>query len=158
MSAINFNFISNTVEGLKSAKKRIELFEYFKSKLAPSDVLFAQETHSAKEIEQKWKDELNGQTFFSHGKFSSCGVFIAFFGSKSVTISKEISDNSGRILVLQVKIDDEIYLLVNLCNSNTEREQLETLNELETILLKFDDNEYNHIIFPGDFNTFSTLL
>ena len=158
MSAINFNFISNTVEGLKSAKKRIELFEYFKSKLAPSDVLFAQETHSAKEIEQKLKDELIGQTFFSHGKFSSCGVFIAFFGSKSVTISKEISDNSGRILVLQVKIDDEIYLLVNLCNSNTEREQLETLNELETILLKFDDNEYNHIIFPGDFNTFSTLL
>ena len=76
MSAINFNFISNTVEGLKSAKKRIELFEYFKSKLAPSDVLFAQETHSPKEIEQKWKDQLNGQIFFSHGKSNLCGVFL----------------------------------------------------------------------------------
>ena len=38
-------------------------------------------------------------------------------------------------------------------NSNTEPEQLETsLHELETILLKFDANEYNHITFSGDFN------
>ena len=60
--------------------------------------------------------------------------FIDFFGSKSVTITKEISDKSGRILVLKTKIDDGIYLLVNLYNSNTEPEQLETLYELETIL------------------------
>ena len=46
-----------------------------------------------------------------------------FFCSKSVTIRKEISDSNGRILVLKVKIDDEIYLLVNLYNnSNTEPE------------------------------------
>ena len=97
---------------------------------------------------------MNGHIFFSNGKSNSCGVFIAFFGSKSVTITKEISDNNGSILVLQVKIDDEIYLLVNLYNSNTEPEQLETLHELETILLKFDVNEYNHIIFSSDFNIF----
>ena len=158
MSAINFNFISNNVKGLRSTKKWIKLIEYFKSKFAPSDVLFAQETHYTKEIEQKWKDELNGQTFFSHGKSNSCGVFIAFFGSKSVAITKKFSDNSGHILVLQVKIDGKIYLLVNLYNSNTEQEQLKTLNKLDTILLKSDDNEYNHIIFSGDFNTFSMLL
>ena len=43
MPAIDFNFISNNVKGLKSTKKRIKLFEYFKSKLAPSGVLFTQE-------------------------------------------------------------------------------------------------------------------
>ena len=84
-----------------------------------------------------------------------CVVFLySFFGSKSVTITKEISDNDRRVLVLQVKIDDEIYLLVNLHNSNSEPEQLQTLHELETIFLKFDANECNHIIFPGDFNVF----
>ena len=41
-----------------------------------------------------------------------------------------------------------------MCNSNTEPEQLETLHELETILLKSDANEYNHMIFSGDFNIF----
>ena len=45
-------------------------------------------------------------------------------------------------------------MLVNLYNSNTEPEQLETLHQLETILLKFEANEYNHIIFSGDFNTY----
>ena len=73
MPAINFNFISNNVKGLKSTKKRIKLFECFKSKFAPSDVIFVQETHSNKEIEQKSNDELNGQIFFSHGKSSLCG-------------------------------------------------------------------------------------
>ena len=73
--------------------------------------------------------------------------FLAFFGSKSVTITKEIFDNNCRILVLQVETDDEIYLLVNLYNSNTEPEQLETLYELETIVLKLDAYEYNHVIF-----------
>ena len=92
--------------------------------------------------------------FFSHGKFNSCGVLIALFSSKSVIITKEISDSSGPILVLKVKIDNEIYLLVNLYNPNTKPEQLEKLNEPETILLKFDANKYNHIIFSGDFNMF----
>ena len=78
MAAINFKFISNNVKSLKLTEKRVNLFEYFKSKLAPSGVLFAEETHSAKETEQKWNAELNGQIFFSHGKSNSCGLCIAF--------------------------------------------------------------------------------
>ena len=88
MIPISFNFILNNVKGLKLTKKRIKLFEYFKSKLAPSGVLFAQETHSTKEIEKKWKDELNGQIFFLAWEIQFVWCFIAFFGSKSVTIKK----------------------------------------------------------------------
>ena len=80
--------------------------------------------------------------------------FYSFFGSKSVTTTKEVSDNNGRILVLLVKIDDEIYLLVNLYNSNTEPVQFESLHDLETIFFKSDVNECNHIIFLGGFNVF----
>ena len=80
--------------------------------------------------------------------------FYSFFGSKSVTITKEVSDNNGRILVLLVKIDDEIYLLVNLYNSNTEPVQFEALHDLETIFFKSNVNEYNHIILLGGFNFF----
>ena len=63
MPAINFNLISNNVKGLNLTKKQIELFDNFKSKTASSGVLFASKTHSIIEIKQKWKDELNGQTF-----------------------------------------------------------------------------------------------
>ena len=72
------------------------------------------------------------------------------------TITQKISYNNGGILILQVKIDDEIYLF-NLYNFNTESKLLKTRHNLETIFLKFDANEYNHIIFSGDFNIFSKL-
>ena len=78
MAALKFNFISNNAKGLKLIKKKIKLFEYCKSKLLPSGLLFAQETCLTKQIEQKWKDELNGLIFFSHGRSSSRGVFIFF--------------------------------------------------------------------------------
>ena len=119
------------------------------------NIRIAQETHLTEEINQKWKEGIGWAIFFfSHGKFNSCGVLIALFSSKSVIITKEISDSSGPILVLKVKIDNEIYLLVNLYNPNTKPEQLKKLNEPETILLKFDANKYNHIIFSCDFNMF----
>ena len=101
-----------------------------------------------------WIERAN---IFSHGKSNLCDVFIAFFDIKSVIFTKEISDNNCRTLVLQVKTDDEIYLLVNLYTSNTEQEQLETLHELETFLLKYDVNEYNRIIFQVTLTFFSTL-
>ena len=44
---------------------------------------------------------------------------VLFFDSKPVIITKEMSDNNDRILVWQIKIDDEIYLFANLYNSNT---------------------------------------
>ena len=50
-------------------------------------------------------------------------VFLQLLRSKSLTITKEISDKNGRILVLQIKTNDEIYLLVNLYNSYSESEQ-----------------------------------
>ena len=50
---------------------------------------------------------LNGQILFLCRKFNFCGVFVAFFASKSLTIAKEISDKNGFILLLQVRTDDE---------------------------------------------------
>ena len=38
--------------------------------------------------------------------------------------------NLGRILVIEVKIDDSVFGLTNIYNANTESEQLHTLNDL----------------------------
>ena len=43
---LNFNFLTNNVEGLQSSKKRIKMFEYFKSKTGHRGILFLQETYS----------------------------------------------------------------------------------------------------------------
>ena len=65
-----------------------------------------------------------------------------------------MSDKKGRPLVLDTRIDGSEFLLINIYNANTEKEQVSVLNELITILSNFE-NTFNHnVIFAGDFNIF----
>ena len=45
---------------------------------------------------------------------------IGFLGNKKIKYSKIRTDNNGRIIVLEAEIDDEVFLLINLYNPNTE--------------------------------------
>ena len=58
--------------------------------------------------------------FYSHGTTNSCGVAIAFLGSKSLEVVESKNNDQGRILTLDIKICDKELLLVNLYNTNTE--------------------------------------
>ena len=39
------NFLSNNFNGLKSSKKRIKMFEYFREKISNNGIIFLQEAH-----------------------------------------------------------------------------------------------------------------
>ena len=58
------------------------------------------------------------------------------------------------MLVIEVKIENTIFLLINIYNANTETGQLQTLSNLSNILKTFDDIHNKSIIFGGDFNLF----
>ena len=120
----SLSFITNNVKGIQSFKKRLKLIQYFKDKIGSIGVLFLQETHSNSKIEQKWKEDFKGQVFFSHGKTSSCGVLIAYLGTETFFVNKQEIDKEGRILILNVAINDSEYILINLYNANTEKEQM----------------------------------
>ena len=147
------NFLSNNVNGLKSSKKRIKMFEYFRDKVSNNGIIFLQETHSTENAHNKWWDDFQGQIFFSHGTANSCGVMIGFLRNKKIKYNKIRTDNNGRIIVLEAEIDDEIFLLINLYNPNTEAEQVKTLCELEQMLDVFSLDSYKNILFAGDFIT-----
>ena len=55
------------------------------------------------------------------------------------SVKKKLSDNSGRILVLDVTINGTEYLLINLYNGNTEPEQLNISESLSKISKDFHD-------------------
>ena len=76
-------FISNDVKEIQNTGKRIKLFEYLKSYVTGNGFIFLQETHSCTNDEIMWRDEFNGELFFSHGKTNSCEVGIGFYGSKT---------------------------------------------------------------------------
>ena len=130
----------------------MKLIQYFKDKIRLTGVLFLQETHSNSKIEQKWKEDFKGQVFFSHGKTNSCGVLIAYLGTETFFVNKQETDKEGRILILDVSVSDSEYILINLYNANTEKEQIDVLNNMFVLLEKFDINKKSQLIMAGDFN------
>ena len=55
-------------------------------------------------------------------------------------------DHLGRILVIEVKTDDFVFVLINIYNANTEPEQLHTLNDLINILETFEDIQNKSVV------------
>ena len=145
-------FISNNVKGIQNLVKRIKMFEYLKSYLTGNGFIFLQETHSCINNEIMWSDKCNGELFFSYGKTNSCGVAIGFYGPKTIEQINKTSDKSGRILLVEATVDDTVFVLINIYNTNTESEQLETLLDQVSIIDKVKDIQSKNIVLGGDFN------
>ena len=139
---VKLHFMSDNVKELQNSLKRIKIFEYLKKNLGSNGFLLLQETHSSLAVEKKWADELKEPIFFSYDKTNSCGAALGYIGSNKVDVldKKEI-DKNGRILILNVKVDESNFVLVNIYNPNTETEQVATLHDLD-------------IDLAGDFNFF----
>ena len=127
----NINFIPNNVKGFQCNNKRLKVIEYFKDRIVSNGFLFfLHETfyfflHVSDEI--KWKNDFDGEVSYSHGKCNSCGSLISFIGSKKVHVRSKLSDNVGRILIIDVDINDKHFILIKLYNPNTEAEHLRTI-------------------------------
>ena len=67
-------------------------------------------------------------------------------GTKALNILNIKRDNLGRILVIEVKIDDSVSVFINIYNANTESEQLHTLNDLINILETFEDTQNKSVV------------
>ena len=63
-----------------------------------------------------------------------------------------MSDKKGRVLVLDARIDDSDFLLINIYNANMEKEQVSVLNELITILSNLGNTLNHNVIFARNFN------
>ena len=140
------NFISNNVKGIRSSGERLKIFEYLKNSIHHDGFVFVQEKHLL--TQDDFKDPL----FFSHDSTNSCGVAIDFCGLKYLHIIDKKSDENGRILITDAKVNDEKFLLVNLYNSNTESEQIKTLDTLKNLLEDIDNISDKKIVLGGDLN------
>ena len=92
--------------------------------------------------------------FSSYGKRNSFWVAIGYIGSNKVDVLDKIIDKNGRILILDVKVDESNFVLVNIYNPNTETEQVATLHDLDKMLEAIKDLYEKHIVLAGDFNFF----
>ena len=101
----NLRFLSNNVNELRSSKKRVKMFEYFKGQIVNNGIIFLQETHSSEDTFAEWRNYFQGEVFFSHGTTSFCGVMIVYLGNKKFSVNKTCKDNNGRVLIIEAEID-----------------------------------------------------
>ena len=69
-------------------------------------------------------------------------------------VLNKIQDNYGRIIILDVQVNDAAFLLINLYNANKECEQLNVLITLCKFLSNISNLHCKNIIFGRDFNVF----
>ena len=70
------SFMTLIVRGIRDRLKRVNIFEWCKTK--KNSIIFLQETYSTVEIEERWKQDWGGPMFFSHGSNHNRGVLILF--------------------------------------------------------------------------------
>ena len=90
---------------------------------------------------------------FIRKKTNSCGVLTAYFRKETFTVEKQEIDTEGNILILDVSINDSEYILINLFNANTEKEQINVLSNM-FVNRKFDTSLKKQLIMAGNFNLF----
>ena len=73
---INFSVLSVNVRGLRKYEKRRQVYNWLCKQGGHKGVTFLQETHSDFKTEQSWTNLWRGQSFYSHGTTTSCGVSI----------------------------------------------------------------------------------
>ena len=57
-------------------------------------------------------------------------VLIGYYGTKKIKVINKKCDNSGRILLLEINIDDSVFLLISIYNANNELDQVKNLTVL----------------------------
>ena len=107
----NSNFHRNFHKRIKASEKRLKFFEYFRNLSTPTGFVFLQETHSSVNVENKWNNGFQGKVFFSHGKTNYCGGAIGYYRKKSFKLLSKLNDKSGCMLILEVKIENEVFII-----------------------------------------------
>lgn len=139
------SFVSYNVRGIQGNLKRRKVFGVLRDQAA--DVVFLQESHSVKEIELLWQNEYGGNIFYSHATAESKGVMTMFRRGLVYNIKAIKRDFEGRMLIIEVEIQNFMYLLCNIYSPNEDNPVffVKVAEEMESF-----DNP--NIIWGGDFN------
>ena len=103
-----------------------------------------QKMHSSNRDVKNWEREWDADILQNHVTSNSRGVLIAFMNNFEKQILKYEQDEEGRIQALSFEHNTNLYLLVNLYNPNTEKDQVKTLKKVDDLLQKFENlQDYN---------------
>ncbi|ESO98102.1 hypothetical protein LOTGIDRAFT_143124 [Lottia gigantea] len=130
-------------QGLRDIEKRRDVFNYLKQK--KHHIYCLQDTHFTKNIESYVTGQWGYKCFFNSFSNNSRGVAILMNNNFDFEISKQYNDEGGNLIILNLKIENEAYTLVNLYGPNQDKPCF-----YEHLFLMLD--EFGKIIICGDLN------
>ena len=109
----NLHIMSCNVQGMQTAKKKFDVFDYMKSKIF--DIYCLQDTHFTNGNETQIIDQWsNSNSIFSHFKSNARGVAILFNKSLDYKIDQKIIDNNGNFIIVDLNIYNQRLTIINL--------------------------------------------
>ena len=146
----NLKFLSVNVRGLNTKEKRLKLFNWLK--YSKTDIVFLQETHFTEENESLYNFSWYGKIIhcFSDSTFSR-GVSILTKNGLDINILNTHRSNDGRKLLINVKLNDVEFTLVNIYAPNNETHRIQFFKRLRSFINNYS-NISSKIILCGDFN------
>ena len=153
--ADSIGYVTNNVKGLSNSQnKRLNIFKHLKSMIKNRGFIFLQETHSCEKSVKDFKEDFgkDDDLIFCHGASNARGVAIGICGKLDYAIKKQINDNQGRYLILNLTLGAREYVLVNFYNENIEKDQLKLLQDVDNQLSTLSISLETTIAFAGDFN------
>lgn len=115
------------------------------------DFYCLQETHSTNNGLPLWQREWGGKFYSSNGRQNSRGVAVLVRRTLPHRIIKQTTDAEGRILLLDVEVQDTIYTVGSLYAPTQDKphEQISFMDNLESLL---DSMTSHNILLGGDWN------
>ena len=115
---VKFRIISFNCNGIRDDMKRRQVFNFLRTKGA--DIILLQEVHSTVNIEKIWESEWGSKAYFSSGISNSKGVGILLKKNIDFKVYDIKKDSDGRILCLDIEIEDCRFSLCNLYAPNND--------------------------------------
>ena len=136
--------VSFNVNGLRNNLKRKTIFHF--PKMKKFDFILQQETHSNQTDEKLWKCEWGGDIFYSHGTNHCNGVAIIVKKSLKYEQTATYIDQTGRILLIEIKFNDKVFVIGNVYAPTNEPTFFDALFSTVVNFTKHD------LVLSGDWN------
>lgn len=131
---------------MRDTSKRRNIFNLLKNQ--KYHIILLQETHSSPEIEKVWSNEWGNRIIYAHGTHKSKGVAILILKNFPAEIESVRLDPSGRFLIIDLKIQEYNFVLVNIYAPNEDDP-----NFFISLFQMIDARNNDSVLLAGDFNT-----
>ena len=142
---VDMKILTCNVQGIGGISKRTDVFDYLQ--YIEFDIYCLQDTHFKDEDEMMIRTHWNNNCFLNNYKSNARGVAILFNKNVEYKVHKQVMDDQGNYIILDMTVHNQRFSLVSIYGPNSDSPSFFT--ELFKKIQEIGNTEF---IMCGDFN------